>query len=488
VRLIAKSKGMRDAAWQERAVQRRAIAFVSYLLCCRMAALRKIRFEQAHCEPVFRGLLQLLEWLRPNALQMGSATAVKRLCILAALALPIRKTSYGALLLNDAMEWLSTWQLEIGTSADGVWQEGFAQHGSVLTTLSALSYDLRQAEVSSRAINGAMMKLARFADALLAERGACAQIDELPGAAYPQLQKTARAMQKSGPAINLVKQQQGSLRDTVLFADSGYFVSRSTRQGDKSCSHLVVHARPAAQGGPSLSFSLGGKPVLIGGGTIDARASREIRRISRLDPGSHNAVRIDGRTFAGLRNRDPAAVRIETAWEQPSWAAVRTLDNTFEAAEVARTIIHLKPAHGLIVVDELQAQGGEVRFEQFWHFSPSLQPSSCQGSTALFVAADGGFLNAAFDAGATAVLSQGTSGGIGWTSPRTRVVEANPYIVRERRATSTLMASFFQCNPTMRAFEVGVEGERGVWSVTVKSGAGAAIQFAFGDGSLRLVK
>jgi hypothetical protein len=476
---------LREGAWHLSAMQRRAGAFALFLLCCRMAALRKIRFDPTHCGPVFRALLELFERLRPVALPVGSSTAVGQLAYLAALALPLRRIPYGATVLDEALEWLSVYQFEPGISPDGVWREGFAQHGAVFTTLFVLTTDLRQAGVSVRPLAGAMAKLARFAEIFLAEDGACPPIDELPAAAYPRLQRDARAfLQTSATAANLVKQT--APRDAAVFPDSGYFISRSSKQDRRLSSHLVVHARPAPEGGPSLTFSVGGKNLLIGGGTMDRRASVEIRRTSRTDPAAHNAIRVNGHPGAGARKRDPQAVRIEASWEQPSWAAVQLVNEAFDPARLVRTVIHLKARQALIVVDEVAADR-EARFEQFWHFAPELQPPA-PGAPLSFAASSQGVLNVAFDPGGTTRLAaDGGPDAIGWTSPRTGEVTPNPYIVRERQAAHALMASFFQWSSAARVFAVAAEGARDSWTVTV-SVAGAAVRFSLANGKLRLVE
>jgi hypothetical protein len=486
VQVAENSERVRDSAWLPRTMESRAVAFELFLLCCRIAAARKIRFDHSHCGPVFRGLLQLLEELRPTALHVGAATAVNCLGAVAALALPLRKMAYGEILLADATEWLSALQLDAGMSPDGVWHEGFAQHGSVVSILSTLTADLRVAEVTVRPISTAMTKLARFTDAVLAERGACPPIDELPGAAYPMLQKLARVtLAKSAAATNLLKKQDGS-RDTVLFRDSGYFVSRSANEDRKLRSHLVVHARQAQQGGPSLSFSLDGKALLIGGGTVDSRASREIRRASRADPAAHNALRVNGQTYAALASDHAGAVRIDKFWDQPHWAAVRMLDAANETVRLARTVIHLKPGHALIIIDELEARQGEAQFEQFWHFAPSLRRELHGKGDLTFRSAEGGVFHAAFDTGPTLALSEGGTGAIGWTSPKPGKVIANPYIRRERQATNAVMVAFFQWRRATREFEIAAEGGFGSWHATVTT-AGATLSYKFAAGELQLV-
>ena len=82
---------------------------------------------------------------------------------------------YAAMVMDEALEWLSLYHLEPGMSADGIWREGFAQHGTVLATLYDLAADLRQADVSIRPVASPMLKLARFTEIFLTEDGACGQ-------------------------------------------------------------------------------------------------------------------------------------------------------------------------------------------------------------------------------------------------------------------------------------------------------------------------
>src|SRR6202012_3582548 len=53
-----------SAAWRERAVSRRARILALFVLCCKMAAKRKIRVDEAVCTQIFLELLDLIELLR----------------------------------------------------------------------------------------------------------------------------------------------------------------------------------------------------------------------------------------------------------------------------------------------------------------------------------------------------------------------------------------------------------------------------------------
>ena len=130
---VENTEKLPPAAWEISCVQRRARAFELFLLCCRMAALKRIKFDAAACGFVFRALVELLERLRVFTFaSIGSANKVAEAAVLIALSLPLRKTRYGALLLEETLEALCAYQLEAGMSPDGVWYEGFAQQCSIL--------------------------------------------------------------------------------------------------------------------------------------------------------------------------------------------------------------------------------------------------------------------------------------------------------------------------------------------------------------------
>jgi hypothetical protein len=463
------------AAWGISYVQRRARAFELFLLCCRMAALKRIKFDELICASVFRGLVELLERLRAATFaSIGSANRVGEAAVLVALSLPLRKTRYGALLLEETLEALCAYQLETGMSSDGVWHEGFAQQSSILAVLRFLVADLRAAEVSARPVNAAIARLESFLTAFLSFEGMSPPIAEMPPAKGKKPAASAPRSQSPLPG--------GPLREASVFPEGGFFVSNTRKKGTQPSSQLVLHARAAALGGPSLSFSVGPNSLLIGGGTHSRRAPVEARAAARENPAAHNAVRINGEDYRKTDNASEQAIRIENAWEDTDWAAVRMINHAFAKAPMARTAIHAKSMSALLVIDELLTETGAADFEIFWHLAHALRKTDDMS----FRCPKGGFLNASFDAGAAVELRQGGADGLGWASTTKRDVAPNPYLVRTIRTVRAIVPSFFRWSAGPLKNEVQMGTVANGWRASVVS-ADQALAFAYGNGQLRLV-
>ena len=422
-----------ESAWGLAAVRRRAAALEVFLLCCKLATQRRIRFDESACGPVFHELLQLLEHLRgPGVPRPGSAAGVDLSMGMIGLALPLRKTAYGARLLQDAIESLHLCQLEAGMSSDGVWEEGIVQQIGVLGSLRILARDLKVANISARPIAETMVKLARFIDIAVSEGHYPALAEMPPGDGRRTLAMAEAVLRGNGASAK--RSSDG------YFPDGGYFISRSAKSERKPSSHLLLVARTGARGGMSLTFSVAGSPVLIGGGTLAKTASREIRRAALDDPGSHNAIRVNKFSHRREKNLGVSAVRLVGNWQERQWTAARLINEAFAPAAISRTVIHLKTAPAVLVVDELNSPEKESNFEQFWHLSPELQS---HGPPLFFSTRKGGILSVAFDSDAPPEVQRGDHGLIGWTTAADRKVVPNPYIVRAKTTTSGLMASFF---------------------------------------------
>jgi hypothetical protein len=264
----------------------------------------------------------------------------------------------------------------------------------------------------------------------------------------------------------------------AYFPEGGYFVSRSGKTAGKITSHLVLLARPATRGGMSLSFSIGGVPVLIGGGTLDPKAPREVRRAALDDPASHNAVRIDRRLYREAVS-SPSKIRLAGMWHERDWAAGRLINEAFAGAVVSRTVVHLRPSHSLLVVDEL-AGSQEMLFEQFWHFAPELQP---HGSPPFFSAGKRGIVSVAFDGTEMGDPSKGGDGSIGWTAKAKRNVVPNPYIRCATISAKGLVAAFFGWGSTHTRVELEATAVANGWQATL-AGPSFRAAFAFAEGQL----
>lgn len=473
-------------AWRLPAMQARARSFELFLLCCRAAGLRRIKFDEAACGPLFRGLLDVLERLRPaGKAGLGSSIAFRQEAFLAAMALPLRKTPYGAFLLEEALGSLCAYQLELGISDDGVWREGFAQHSSVLAALGTLADDLRAADVSPRPVAHAMVQLAKFADAFLREDGSCPSIAELAPKRYQSARRAAeRILQKSTPQRVKKNAEAPQLRDAVLFRNAGFFISRSPNIEGKASSHFVLHARPPSEGGMSLALAVGATQLLVGGGTANRKAPKAVLRASRFDPAAHNSIRVNGQTYDNPGAATESSAWIDQAWEEKHWAAAKVVNKIFDGASVVRTTIHLKPRHALLIVDELLASEDAAKFEQFWHISPDLRAPKAMGAPLCF-SSESGALAASFDNEHAIEVVEGGPGDIGWTDNANGKLVANPYIVRTKMGGG-LMASLFRWGPEPMRHQIHVKPGVGGWRVAV-AGEGLVVQFASEADQLKLI-
>jgi hypothetical protein len=472
---LENSEKMPAAAWETAYVQRRARACELFLLCCRTALSKRLKFDEAVCVPVFRGLIELLERLRAATfIDIGSGKAVADAAMLIALSLPLRKTKFGALLLEETLEALRAYQLEAGMSRDGIWYDGFAQQCSVLAVLRLLAADLRTSEISAVPVAAAVTKLEPFAAAFVSFEGISPSIAESPPMAG---KKPAAAAIRSPASL-----AGGPLREAVVFPEGGFFISRTGKDGSRPSSHLVLHARPAALGGPSLSFSVGLNSLLIGGGTLARRAPPEAKVAARENPAAHNAVRVNRQDYAQAENPGEQAIRIANAWEGEDWAAVRLINEAFSQARMARTVIHLKSACALLVIDELAAAEGKADFEIFWHLAHGLQNTTDLS----FNCPKGGILKVAFGGSASVEMGRGGGDGIGWASLNKREVAPNQYLVCAIKADDAVCASFFRWSA--RAFDSQVQASRVAdgWSASVALGD-LVQRFEYRGGRLDLV-
>jgi hypothetical protein len=359
-------------------------------------------------------------------------------------------------------------------SPDGVWYEGFAQQCSIVAILRFLAADLRAAEVSARPVNAAIARLEPFITAFLSFEGMSPPIAEMPPAKGKRPAASAARTQSPLPG--------GPLREASVFPEGGFFVSNTRKKVAQPSSQLVLQARAAGMGGPSLSFSVGPDFLLIGGGTQSRRAPAEARTAAWENPAAHNAVRINGEDYRKTDDASEQAIRIENAWEDSDWAAVRMINTAFAKAPMARTAIHAKSISALLIIDELSAETGAADFEIFWHLAHALRKADDMS----FRCPKGGFLNASFDAGATVELRQGGTDGLGWASTNKREVSPNPYLVRTIRTIRAVVPSFFRWNARPLESEVQTGAMANGWRASVVSGD-RALAFAYDNGRLRLV-
>lgn len=388
-------------AWSENAVGERARVMMIFLLCCKAAMKRKIKFSESACGAAYLHLLDLVEMLRGDDFYTPcSVEGVQQDCLTIGLGLGLRGTAYGNALLAESLERFKTMQLDPGLTSDGVWfTDSYSMHCAVLSSMSGVLGDFPVAESAQSAPLAAIAKkMTAFAEAMLKSNGVPPAIDDSRQKSYAeklsgQRRTIAKAATGSKAAkVPLVKR----IIDTYVFRDAQYFISHSSQKVEAQSSLVVLHADPVSvargdPGGIVLVFAYGERDLLV-----RAKTAEKIRgkadRTPLYDPQLRNGYRVNG---AGNLPPEPGgtkAARLVKSWRGDGWAAAKGIEDTYAQASVARVAIHLKALHALVVVDELSPGAA---FEQFWNPGPDLTVPETAAAPLRF-AAEGGALEMAF--------------------------------------------------------------------------------------------
>jgi hypothetical protein len=465
-------------AWQEKAISRRVRVLVLYVLCCKMAVKRHIRFDMEAFTLIFRNLLDMIEVLRADDFyKPASIEGFEQDCLLIGLGLALRGTAYGDRLLSESLERLRTLQLDVGFTVEGVWRMGpFSDHCSLLSTFKTLIGDFDKSDAALvEPFAAAAKKMTVFAEALLKSNGMPPAFDDSKQKSFAsKLSGTRRALaQAGGKSIAKSKlETMPRIADTYVFRDAQYFVSHSTQKISEESSLVILHADGPSivegdPGGVTLAFARGATDLLRRAEPPALEKKKD--RSPLFDPALRNGYHIDGIGFAGGEFRQNAA-RIVKSWRGPGWAAARSVDEINPAGVVARVVIHLKAVHALIVVDDLKSRsGGDATFEQFWHIAPALAARPGINGTLRFASPDGG-VTVAFDADdAVAIEAEGEGSRIG----------------RSRRLENGFMATLLQWTRAPEAAMIGImRSETEDWSVSA-SGAGFDVRLVLSGDELR---
>lgn len=461
-------------AWQESVVAQRARVFVLFVLCCKTAAKRRIKFDEAMGAAVFHDLLDLSEALRTgDSYAPCCVEGVEQDCLLIGLALALRKTAYAQLLLRDGLDRLNRLQLGLGLYADGVWRQGsFAAHCSVLSSLSILMGDFDASDAAMiEPIAAAAKKMTVFAEAMLKSDGHAIALEGGRQISYAKrLNGVRQALSRLGFGGKTASARPARIRfhsritETYGFRDARYFISHSTQKVSPDSSQVVLHARRASvprgdPGGVTLVFAHGPDDLLVRAEPAERIRPRQ-DQAPLFDPALRNGYHVDGVGYSPEIGIEPNATRIVKSWRGPGWAAAKSVDGTYAGAVIGRVAIHLKAHHALIVVDELAGDGGEAKeFEQFWNIAPAFAPPASNESPLRFASPEQGGLTVRFDARLPSVVAIDKAG-------------AGPCLRRRARLSRGVMASLFQWTDNPAPAALGVErGELGDW-VVVASGAG----------------
>ncbi|HTT97658.1 MAG TPA: hypothetical protein VMF58_06375 [Rhizomicrobium sp.] len=407
-------------AWEENAVSRRARVLALFVLCCRMAVKRNVKFDEAILLRVFHELLNMIEVLRAaDFYAVGSFDGIQQDSLVAGLALALRKTAYAEQLLAESMDRLKTLQLNVGLTADGVWRNGtFSDHCTLLAQFKTMLGDFNTIDVALKEpVAAAAKKMTVFAEALLKSDGAPPVFDNSQQKSYlKKLAGTRRALAGAGFSKNAPPKGKPMPRitDTYVFRDAQYFASHTSQSPSADSSLVILHRERASvprnnPGGISLVFAHGENDLLVGADPQEGTKKRD--KEAYFDAALRNGYRINGSGYVPEQDITPGQARLVKSWRGEGWAAAKGIDRSNPAGSVIRTAIHLKSQHALIVVDALESTDGrETSFEQFWHIAPGFTPSDPAGASLCF-AGEGGNLMATFDTrAATASEPEGEGG------------------------------------------------------------------------------
>ena len=449
--------------WQEKAVSRRARVFALYVLCCKVALKRHIRFNTEAFSLVFRDLLDLIELLRGDDFyKPASFDGFQLDCLVVGLGLALRGTAYGDRLLAEGLERFRSLQLGAGLTADGVWRGGsFSDHCSLLATLKTFMGDFETSDGALiEPVASTAKKMTVFAEAMLKSNGHSPALDGSKQKSYAgKLSGTRRALAQVG-GKSVKKSQIAAMpriADTYVFRDAQYFISHSSQKVSEESSLAILHADPPSYlegdpGGVTLAFAYGETDLIVRGEPPERARKKD--KTPLFDPALRNGYHVNGGGFTVGQEIAGNAARIVKSWRGPGWAAARSIDEINTAASISRFVVHLKAVHALIVVDRLKTRNGEeAAFEQVWHVAPGLATRPSLDGVLRFASSDGG-MTVAFDAGGTvAVEAQAEASVIRRTAP----------------LASGFMASLFQWTraPESAAIAIAADQPEG-WTASVK--------------------
>jgi hypothetical protein len=376
-------------------------------------------------------------------------------CLLAGLALVLRKSDYADRLLSDTLKRIRTLQLEPGLTAEGVWRTGsFSDHCTLLSQIKTLLSDFGSddaALVEPFAVPAKRMTM--FAEAVVKSNGNAPSFDDSRQKSYAKkLSSTRRALAGAGFSKNAPARSKTAIAprmmETYVFREAQYFISHSMLKVSPESSLVLLHADPASfarsdPGGVTLVFARGETDLLI---RVESPESEEKDDDAvSFDPALRNGYHVNGLGFVA--------------------------DEAIKPNSVARIVIHLKAVHALIVVDELvTANGEEALFEQFWHVAPGVTPFESVATSLQFSVGAGGFLSIAFDMQVPVAIAPEGEGSS---------------IRRDARFANGVAVSLFQWSDAPAPVAIdALQGGAGAWSLTA-SGNGFGVRLSMSGDELR---
>jgi hypothetical protein len=450
--------------WEEELVLRRAPVLALFVLCCRVAYRRKLKFNESAFTTVFNALLDHAEILRADDFYVPcSVDGLKQDSLTIGIALSLRGTAYGSLLVSDTLERLKRLQIDPGLSAEGVWMgDSYGTHNNALGEITGLFADFPPNETTPlEPLTAAAKKMTLFSEAMLKSNG---QPPAFDGSKEKSYGNKISGMRKSiaragGKQVSAGKTTlKTRITDTYVFREAQYFISHSQQKVVPESSLVVLHAAAPSvvhedPGGVKLVFAYNETNLLVRAEPPEAQGEEEP---DETDPGLRNFYRVAGRGNLVPESGSDKTARMVKSWRGPGWAAAKAFEDNYDGASIARTVIHLKAQQALIVVDELES-GKEALFEQFWNVGPEFTAPGTMEMPLRFTSDGKGVLSAVL-AGA-----QSVSATKGETATRLR---------SELLLTQGVAATLFQW--TDQAADAALAIERrgsGEWAVTA-SGQG----------------
>jgi hypothetical protein len=261
-------------------------------------------------------------------------------------------------------------------------------------------------------------------------------------------------------------------QSSAALAETGYYVSRSA-----TSDHLVIDGGPHGyqNGGHahadalSLTFSVGGVPLLIDPGTGGYTADRALRDRFRTTA-SHNTLTLDDRPQSV--SNGPFHWSHTANGRVRCWRTNQGFDYFDGVHDGYRPITHRRHVlalHGdLLIVADLVDGPGTHTAAAHWHIDPRWTTDS-RGGRATFTHA-GARVSLTVPEGILESFSADASTGLGWHSPvYGRVERATTLRIMRRQTTPMWMVSVFALRPENAV--AGVE-----WLPVGASAAGANAQ------------
>jgi hypothetical protein len=461
-------------AWNDQPVIRRARVLALYVLCCRAALKRQIKFNDAAATAIIRALLDHAEALRADDFYAPcSMDGIEQDSLLVGLALVLRGTPYGNRLMEEAFGRLKRLQLDAGLSAEGVWMgDSFTVHCTVLASLTGLFNDFSPSDTALlEPLATTAKKMTAFAEAMLKSNGQPPAIDGSRERSYvDRLSGARKTIARAGgkPIAPGKIVLRNRITDTYVFREARYFISHSAQKVEEDSSLVILHAAPLSipredPGGIALAFAHGEANLIV-------RTEPEEEDGGAFDPALRNFYRVNGAGNLPPGDERAKSARMVKSWRGTGWAAAKGIEDSFDGAVIARTVVHMKAAHALIVVDELVGEGGATTFEQSWNIAPEFKMPAPAGEANHFASEGKGVLAVVLAGGGQVAID---------------AREGGAHVRRTLRLGRGVAATLFQWTDEPAEAALAIERDTVENWALAASGKGFSVRLELSDGELR---